>query len=83
MKMLWFYTALPGAIPLAFKLCGVFQMCCDLFLGFQAYIYGDGDKVTGLGLKDHLKPAVALHPYRAEVGKRSPPLGEKDSRRFA
>ncbi|CAD6443499.1 2eb1b0fd-69f5-4d67-a225-85da6701a455 [Sclerotinia trifoliorum] len=42
MKMFWFFTA-TSAIPWAFKLCGMFQMCCDLFLGLQFWMYGDGD----------------------------------------
>ena len=41
MKMFWFFTA-TSEIPWAFKLCGIFQMCCDTFLGFQYAIYGDG-----------------------------------------
>ncbi|KAG9236711.1 hypothetical protein BJ875DRAFT_439141 [Amylocarpus encephaloides] len=41
MKMFWFFTA-TTEIPWAFKLCGIFQMCCDTFLGIQAFIlYAD------------------------------------------
>lgn len=42
MKMFWFFTA-TSEIPWAFKLCGIFQMCCDLFLGLQYWVYGDGE----------------------------------------
>ncbi|KAH8591110.1 hypothetical protein B0O99DRAFT_520105 [Bisporella sp. PMI_857] len=50
MKMFWFFTA-TTEIPWAFKLCGIFQMCCDLYLGVQWYIYGDRPQGLGLGLK--------------------------------
>lgn len=50
MKMLWFFTA-TTEIPLGFKICGMFQMCCDLFLGFQYWIYGDGQAL--MAVKDH------------------------------
>lgn len=33
-------------IPWAFRLCGIFQMACDLYLGLQFYKYGEG---SGLG----------------------------------
>ena len=58
MKMFWFFTA-TSEIPWAFKLCGIFQMCCDMFLGFQYAIYGNGPveprkkehvEMAGLGL---------------------------------
>ena len=42
MKMFWFFTA-TSEIPWAFKLCGMFQMCCDLFLGCQYWVYGEGE----------------------------------------
>ncbi|KAM3086456.1 hypothetical protein ACMFMG_000590 [Clarireedia jacksonii] len=55
MKMFWFFTA-TSAIPWAFKLCGIFQMCCDLFLGVQYWMYGEGNTTNGrripLGEKD-------------------------------
>ena len=41
-KMWFFFASSAGAVPLAFKLCGVFQACCDLGLGFQFWIWGDG-----------------------------------------
>lgn len=42
MKMFWFFTS-PTEIPWAFKLCGLFQAGCDLFLGIQYLMYGNGD----------------------------------------
>jgi hypothetical protein len=48
MKMFWFFTS-PTEIPWAFKLCGIFQACCDAYLGIQYWMYGDGEGV----LKDH------------------------------
>ncbi|KAJ2894318.1 hypothetical protein MKZ38_007734 [Zalerion maritima] len=42
MKMFWFFTA-TTEIPWAFKLCGIFQACCDSFLGVQYWMYGDGE----------------------------------------
>jgi hypothetical protein len=65
MKMFWFFTA-TSEIPWAFKLCGIFQMCCDSFLGVQYWIYGDGEAVPR---KEH---GMAM---RART-----PLGEKDVR---
>jgi len=50
MKMFWFFTA-TSEIPWSFKLCGIFQMCCDLFLGVQYFVYGDGE--TGKVVKEH------------------------------
>lgn len=41
MKMHWFFTS-PTEIPMAFKVCGVFQAACDLFLGMQYLKYGAG-----------------------------------------
>lgn len=52
MKMFWFFTA-TTEIPLAFKLCGIFQMCCDFFLGAQYWVYGDGSK-AGKDLRNRL-----------------------------
>ncbi|KAK4147211.1 uncharacterized protein C8A04DRAFT_9292 [Dichotomopilus funicola] len=49
MKMFWFFTS-TTSIPWAFKICGMFQACCDSFLGVQYMMYGDG------GAKDHASP---------------------------
>jgi len=42
-KMVFFFTKGQGEVPWAFKLCGIFQACCDLYLGFQYYMFGDGE----------------------------------------
>ena len=44
MKMGFFYMAAPGKIPLAFKMCGLFQAGCDLGLGAQYWMYGEGER---------------------------------------
>lgn len=50
---MWFFFASPadgdGAIPWAFKLCGMFQATCDLLLGVQYLMYGDGPADIGAG----------------------------------
>jgi hypothetical protein len=73
MKMFWFFSA-TTEIPWAFKLCGIFQMCCDLFLGAQYWVFGDGSRVAG-------PPSVNgfAGPSRPPSGK-GIPLGEKDAR---
>ncbi|UKZ57855.1 hypothetical protein TrVGV298_011716 [Trichoderma virens] len=45
MKIYWFFTA-TSEIPLAFKMCGIFQACCDCFLGIQYFFYGEGKDAT-------------------------------------
>lgn len=42
MKMGFFFMSEPGKVPWAFKLCGIFQACCDVGLGAQYWAYGDG-----------------------------------------
>ena len=44
MKMGFFFMSEPGKVPWAFKLCGIFQACCDVGLGAQYWIYGDGQE---------------------------------------
>lgn len=56
MKMFWFFTS-TTEIPWAFKLCGIFQACCDAFLGVQYLMYGSGEHK----LKDEGLPPVAEH----------------------
>ncbi|SPO00630.1 related to PQ loop repeat protein [Cephalotrichum gorgonifer] len=57
MKMFWFFTS-SGTIPPAFKLCGMFQACCDSFLGVQYLMYGEGPVDV---VKDHV-----LEPYSGD-----------------
>ncbi|KAK0124022.1 hypothetical protein ONS95_009008 [Cadophora gregata] len=66
MKMFWFFTA-TSEIPWTFKLCGIFQMCCDLFLGGQYWVYGEGEPV----LKGHHDIAMRMNGHA---------LNEKDIR---
>jgi hypothetical protein len=44
MKMGFFFVSESGKVPWAFKLCGIFQACCDAGLGLQWWIYGDGQE---------------------------------------
>ena len=52
MKMGFFFMSKPGKVPWAFKMCGIFQACCDMGLGVQYWVYGDGreemDRRNGL-----------------------------------
>lgn len=41
MKMSYFFLS-KEYIPWPFRLCGMFQACCDSYLGFQFYMYGSG-----------------------------------------
>ncbi|KAF2801760.1 uncharacterized protein BDZ99DRAFT_504449 [Mytilinidion resinicola] len=44
---MWFFFASgsgEGGVPVAFKLCGVFQMLCDIGLGVQWWVFGDGEE---------------------------------------
>jgi len=73
LKMFWFFSA-TTEIPWAFKLCGVFQACCDLFLGGQYWMYGNGDRILNVyGLRPN------GHGLDGPVRTRSP-TGEKDVR---
>ena len=49
MKMGFFFLSPPGKVPWAFKACGIFQACCDLGLGVQYWMYGEGpaDEIYG------------------------------------
>lgn len=42
MKMVFFFMSEQGMIPWSFKACGVFQALCDLGLGVQYWMYGEG-----------------------------------------
>ncbi|KAF2191701.1 PQ loop repeat protein [Zopfia rhizophila CBS 207.26] len=41
-KMWFFFASDSDSVPLGFKVCGVFQALCDLGLGAQFWIWGDG-----------------------------------------
>lgn len=42
MKMGYFFLSEEDKVPWAFKMCGIFQACCDTGLGVQYWVYGDG-----------------------------------------
>ncbi|KAG0646538.1 hypothetical protein D0Z07_7659 [Hyphodiscus hymeniophilus] len=75
MKMLWFFTA-TSEIPWAFKLCGIFQMGCDMFLGFQYLMFGDG---PGDIIKGHVEMAGMGSGLKG-VSRVRTPVAEKDGR---
>ena len=43
MKMGFFFLSDAGKVPWAFKACGCFQAACDMGLGVQYWMYGDGE----------------------------------------
>ena len=44
MKMGFFFVSEPGKVPWAFKMCALFQTCCDVMLGVQYWVYKDGQQ---------------------------------------
>jgi solute carrier family 66, member 2 len=73
MKMFWFFNA-TTEISLPFKLCGIFQACCDAFLGAQFFIYGTGDNAaTGQFIRPN--GVISRPPSTVSI-----PMLEKDSR---
>lgn len=42
MKMSFFFFSDGEKVPWAFKLCGLFQFACDIYLGSQYWRFGDG-----------------------------------------
>ena len=74
MKMFWFFTA-TSEIPWAFKMCGIFQMCCDMFLGFQYALYGDGP--GEVGRKEHVD-MIGLGAGSRGASRARTPVREKD-----
>ena len=75
MKMFWFFNA-TTEIPWAFKLCGIFQMFCDLFLGLQFWLYGNGDRagpIKGHGLRGNGHDVSMM--VRTPVGENDARLG--------
>ena len=44
MKISYYLASEPGKVPWAFKMCGIFQACCDACLGAQYFIYGSGQE---------------------------------------
>ncbi|KAK0615909.1 hypothetical protein B0T17DRAFT_360219 [Bombardia bombarda] len=78
MKMFWFFTS-KTQIPLAFKICGIFQAGCDAFLGVQYLMYGNGEAdIKGHPLSDYAN----THGSRLATGRELPagrrtPIAEK------
>ncbi|TKA72748.1 hypothetical protein B0A49_04587 [Cryomyces minteri] len=58
MKMCFFFLA-DTEVPWSFKLCGLFQFACDMYLGVQYWQYGEGEgSVDGwAGGKDDVRLA--------------------------
>jgi len=75
MKMFWFFNA-TTEIPWAFKLCGIFQACCDAFLGGQYWFYGNGESQ----IKGHTLRPNGLMGSRSPSGL-SIPMLEKEKLR--
>jgi solute carrier family 66, member 2 len=70
---MWFFFASgsgEGGVPLAFKICAVFQALCDLGLGAQFWIWGDGPEATdGFGRqKAVLSPVVETAGFEEKMG---------------
>ncbi len=42
MKMAFFFFSDGQSVPWAFKLCGIFQFACDIYLGVQYWTFGNG-----------------------------------------
>lgn len=51
-KMWFFFASSAGEVPWAFKACGVFQALCDLGLGAQFWVWGDGpEEESAVGME--------------------------------
>ena len=51
MKMGYFFLGADDRVPTSFKICGVFQALCDVVLGMQWWVFGEGEDGGG-GLED-------------------------------
>lgn len=58
MKMSYFFLS-KEFVPWPFRLCGIFQACCDSYLGLQFYMYGDGSRNRVLEMNQIGKPAIS------------------------
>ncbi|KAI0471076.1 hypothetical protein GGR56DRAFT_658875 [Xylariaceae sp. FL0804] len=88
MKMFWFFTS-TSEIPWAFKLCGIFQACCDTLIGLQYLAYGDQDPAprphedwSYSGLKSSHLSQPSSHLAQPSSGRQTPierrnPITEK------
>ncbi|TRX96187.1 hypothetical protein FHL15_002911 [Xylaria flabelliformis] len=77
MKMFWFFTA-TTEIPLAFKLCGVFQAICDALIGVQYFLYGNKGPAVKVQQDWELTAmSSSSNGWQSPVGRRTPSAGEK------
>jgi hypothetical protein len=81
LKMYWFFTS-TTEIPWSFKLCGIFQACCDMLLGIQYLMYGDGEPVVKTTAQQWPYAGIKPHLPRTNSGRATPtgrrtPMGEK------
>lgn len=79
---MWFFFASgsgEGGVPLAFKLCGTFQALCDLGLGAQFFIWGDGPEGVGLDVMGREKVGLSPVPENgwSEKASYAVPINEK------
>jgi solute carrier family 66, member 2 len=65
MKMFWFFTS-TTEIPWAFKICGMFQAGCDMFLGVQYLMYGNGENS---GAKSYQMSSYRASTFRSPNGR--------------
>lgn len=54
MKMSFFFLA-DSSIPWSFKLCGLFQACCDTYLGVQYWMFGEGPDLASESLGKEMR----------------------------
>lgn len=80
MKMFWFFTA-ESEIPWAFKICGMFQACCDCFLGVQYLMYGDGVAASTMGAELMEKGAIKDHPVENGPWQPASPVAKQQGMR--
>ncbi|KAF2969397.1 hypothetical protein GQX73_g4174 [Xylaria multiplex] len=71
MKMFWFFTA-TTEIPLAFKLCGIFQAICDALIGVQYFIYGNQAPQAKTQQDWELAGLSSSNGWQTPVGRRTP-----------
>lgn len=66
---MWFFFASgsgEGGVPVAFKICGVFQALCDIGLGLQFWAWRDGPAEVGVGVDAYGREKAVLSPVAEE-----------------
>lgn len=71
-KMWFFFASSNGEVPWVFKICGIFQACCDLGLAVQYLVWGDGP----LGAQGTGREKEVRSPLPEEDGVLSDKLGQ-------